>query len=90
MKFKDLKFELKTYDGETVYDGRQAKVMFANGYGASVITGYGAYGNIDAPYELAVLKGDGLCYDTPITDDVLGHLTEEDLDRLLAEIEALE
>ena len=36
---------------------------FDNGYGASVIEWRGGY-------EVAVLKGDDLCYDTPLTSDV--------------------
>lgn len=35
---------------------------FDNGYGASVISGYGAYADKEHPYELAVLFFDG---DTP-------------------------
>jgi hypothetical protein len=31
-----------------------------------------------------------LAYDTPITDDVLGHLSEQEVDELLAQVEALE
>ena len=68
----------------------QTKYRFANGYGASVIRGgMAAYGG----YELAVLKWDGerssLTYETPITSDVEGHLTDETCAALLAAIEAL-
>ncbi len=75
--------------------GFQEVYKFENGYGASVISGgtY-TYGGEDGLKELAVLKfkEDGkysLCYSTEITDDVLGYLTDEDVQRLLKEIEAL-
>jgi hypothetical protein len=66
---------------------------FANGYGASVITD--GYGKDRGLLELAVVKfyhGDKfhLNYETPITDDVLGYLTQEDVDDVLAQIEALD
>ena len=67
----------------------QWKFKFDNGYGASVITGVIAYCNEEHPYELAVLEHDELCYDTPITDDVLGYLTEDDVSDLLDRIEQL-
>lgn len=61
---------------------------FANGYGASVVSD--GYGSRQGLYELAVLDSDGrLTYDTPIADDVLGFLTEEDVEEILAKIEAL-
>lgn len=65
---------------------------FANNYGASVITS--GYGNDLLPYELVVLKfnrrGDWkFCYDTLITDNVVGYLTEEDVLELLDQIEKL-
>lgn len=68
--------------------GSQWKFKFANGYGASVINdGYGAEAG---RYELAVLGQDGhLCHDTPITDDVLGWLTEDEVAAALDAIEAL-
>lgn len=69
--------------------GTQARVEFDNGYGASVISGQGAYGGDEGLYELAVLKSGSLCYDTPITSDVVGHLTPEDVTRLLGEIATL-
>jgi hypothetical protein len=39
---------------------------------------------------LAVLDAeDNLCYSTPVTDDVIGHLSEEDVQSKLREIMAL-
>ncbi len=85
--FDDLKFE--THPNWP--DGVQAKTKFTNGYGASVIKSIHSYGGPSGLYELAVLKGDEdeLCYDTPITDDVMGYLTPERVTELLAQIEAL-
>ncbi len=57
--------------------GHRYKVTYPNGYGASIIKHNGSYGREDDLWELAVLKDGGLCYDTDITDDVLGYLTEE-------------
>ena len=75
--------------------GTQKVYKFENGYGASVIEGgtY-TYGAEEGLQELAVLKfkeaGDySLCYDTEITDDVLGYLTEQDVKDLLERIENL-
>lgn len=63
------------------------RIHFPNGYGASVIdTGYGSR---DGLFELAVLADGKLCYTTPITSDVLGWLTADDVDATLAAIEAL-
>ena len=92
MTFDDLKFEAR----EGRYgdlSGVQALVFFSNGYGASVIKGRGSYGSRDNLYELAVVKTEGdswdLCYDTPITDDVIGFLSEDGITNLLGQIEAL-
>lgn len=73
--------------------GVQAKKFFANGYGASVIQSRYSYGGDEGKYELGVYEGDDashcLTYETPVTDDVLGYLTEDDVTKALAEIEAL-
>ena len=74
--------------------GGQTIHRFDNGYGASVIRGgFYAYGGL----ELAVLKfadesptNYSLCYDTEITDDVLGYLSEDDVVEILEQIENLE
>ena len=69
--------------------GDQRLVFFDNGYGASIVEGYGTYG-----IELAVLKGNkdswSLTYDTPLTDDVIGHNSETGIDDLLVKISELE
>lgn len=76
--------------------GTQVVHRFDNNYGASVINHSFSYGHERGLFELAVLKFDGdgvgdyhLDYDTPITDDVIGHLTEEDVQLYLTRIEAL-
>lgn len=68
--------------------GNQWKFKFANGFGASVIND--GYGRDAGLYELAVLDASGrLTYDTPITDDVLGYLSPDEVGEALAKIEAL-
>lgn len=79
----------KEYKNRGGRDGEQWRFSFNNGYGASVITGGIAYCNEAQPYELAVLKHDELCYDTPITDDVIGYLTSDEVYDLLDRIEQL-
>ncbi len=86
MKIKDLKFEKHSF----FTSGSRAFVLFANGYGASVITGYGSYMTEDAPFEIAVTTHEGaVCYDTPITDDVIGYLTEDAANDILRKISEL-
>ena len=52
--------------------------QFENGYGASVVKHDSSYGGKQGLYEIAVLDSTGdLCYSTPITDDVIGHATED-------------
>lgn len=68
----------------------QTIVRFDSGYGASILRGGAfAYGGL----ELAVLKEDEygmtICYDSPITDDVIGHLTEDEVSLLLEKISKL-
>lgn len=83
--FNDLIFD-KLPDGM----GIQCRIKFPNGYGASIVKGPYTYGGRDGLFELAVLDSDGgIAYDTPITDDVVGYLTEDGITALLAEIELL-
>lgn len=86
---------LVKHDKAYHHDGEQRVYKFPNGYGASVIKGGMAYGSDDAPYELAVIKfrtdrdGFDLCYDTHITDDVIGNQTEAQIVELLYQIKNL-
>jgi len=71
-------------------NGYQLIYKFDNGYGASVVKHDMSYGGKSGLYELAVLDSDGgLCYNTDITEDVIGHLTMGDVDKLLVEISHL-
>lgn len=69
---------------------------FDNGLGASVVRNKYTYGNEAGLYELAVLRFNGegifeneIAYDTPITADVVGWLTESKAQTLLKKIKAL-
>lgn len=78
--------------------GTQRLYRFKNGYGASVICTPMSYGGDQGHYELAVLwlldtegfKNFDLIYDTEVTDDVVGHLPEKAVDKILAKIEKLQ
>jgi hypothetical protein len=82
--FKDLEFK-----NHAMGHGVQALIYFDNGYGASVVRSEHTYGGSDGLYELAVLKNGNITYDTPITDDVIGYLTEEGVTEYLQKIQEL-
>lgn len=78
----------------SINGGSQVIHKFDNDFGASVVQHNFSYGSEDGLSELAVLKFNGdewdLTYDTEITDDVIGYLTEDDVKELLIRIEKLE
>ena len=83
MNFKNLK-------SNPLNGGIQYHFKADNGYGASIIQHDFSYGGNNGLWELAVVGKDGnLCYDTPITNDVLGYLTEEEVNSTLKKIELL-
>ncbi len=90
MKFTDLEFKPHS-NFDT--DGIHAVHFFPNGYGVSVVRFPGSYGYAEGLYEVAVLEGSiddyELCYDTPITDDVMGHRDEIDIENIMEEVAAL-
>lgn len=69
--------------------GEQRLFRFTNGYTASVVRHSFSQGGRAGLWELAVLYNGKLVYDTPITDDVVGRLSESEVDETLARIEAL-
>jgi hypothetical protein len=86
--FNDLQF--KEHPRGAVYGGIISRIIFDNGYGATVVQGPHSYGGADGLYELAVVgKDDEICYDTPITGDVEGYLSEAQVTDLLIKIQQL-
>ena len=86
-QFKDLEFTSLDTD---FLSGKKSRIQFDNGYGASVVSHNFSYGGKQGLYEIAILDNEGdLCYDTPITNDVIGHLTEEDVTEVLIKIQSL-
>lgn len=82
----DLEPELQPISVEERLGGVAAEWRFPNGYGASVINHMGSYGT-----ELAVLYHGSITYDTPIANDVIGHIASPaELIDLLRAIRALE
>jgi hypothetical protein len=87
--FDDLNFVTHPNHGV----GIRATAFFPNGYGVSVIRSPYSYGGPAGLYEAAVLAGDAdncaLTYDTPVTDDVEGHLTPEGVTAFVQKVRAL-
>jgi hypothetical protein len=95
-KKKYLLMKRKIHEGVT----DQEIYRFPNGYGASVIRGkHTTYGGSEGLYELAVVIYDdgpqkewstdidfSICYDTSLTDDVIGYLTRKQVNSYLKEI----
>lgn len=78
----DLLASVVSTKTEVLQGGPHVTILFTNGYGASIIHHEFSYG-----VELAVLDPDGsLTYDTPVTDDVIGHLYP---DKLIATLRAI-
>jgi hypothetical protein len=86
MSFKNL-------PSNQINGGIQYLAFYPNGYGASIVQHEFSYGRNRGLWELAVIKGNeeewDICYSTPITSDVLGHLSESEVDELLTKIEIL-
>lgn len=80
-----------------LFDGVHYMFRFENGYGASIVKHMYSYGHEDDLWELAVTvfphkdaKWSKLCYNTPITDDVLGSKTDDEIREILNEIKELD
>ena len=69
--------------------GIQMQFTYPNKYTASVIRHRGSYGGDMGLWEIAVMYGEKIVYDTPITNDVLGWQTDEDVEKVLQRIREL-
>lgn len=92
-KFNDLLFR-----NHPNGNGFQSVMEFENGYGVSVVCGSSYYcsprknlyaASMYETYEVAVLKDGDLCYDTPITDNVLAYLTTEEVSGVMEQVQNL-
>ena len=76
-------------------EGVQYRFKFENRYGASVVKHGFSYGHEQDLWELAVIRFGAddrdweIEYDTDITDDVEGYLTDEEVRELLGRIKEL-
>jgi len=87
MVFKDLDFT----PTDNFLNGIKSSLHFENGYGVSVVKHKYSYGYGKGLYEMAIMdKDNDIVYDTPITDDVLGYLTEDDVSNYMIKVQRLE
>ncbi len=70
--------------------GEQLIYKFENSpYEVSVVRHKYSYGYEQGLWELAILRDGKLCYGSGITEDVIGHLTEDQVQEYLAKVDAL-
>jgi hypothetical protein len=83
----------KEFTSKEVSGGVQHLAFFPNGYGVSIVKHDYSYGHEHGLWEMAVIKGDEdkwkLTYETPVTDDVLGHLSEDEVNEYVDQVIAL-
>lgn len=88
--FTDLKFEAYSKMSMPNFIGhKQAKLAFENGYEVSVLFGNMFYSNGIDTYEVAILLDGNLCYNTGITDDVIGYITADEVTDIMKKVQAL-
>jgi len=84
--FKDIEFKINPMGSDF---GIVSRTQFDNGYEVSVVKSPHSYGGDKGLYELAIFKDGDICYDTPITDDVIGYLRPEDVTDVMERVEKL-
>ena len=94
--FKDIVFK-----PHSVGEGLHGLLFFPNGYGVSVVRfkmphnerGYGTYTSNEKEWEVAVLVGNendwDITYNTHIAGDVIGYLTEGEVDWIMLQVQEL-
>lgn len=86
--FKDLEFE--QINDAPFMVGKKTRMHFDNGFGVSVVSHSFSYGGKRGLYEIAVLDKNGeLTYDTPVTNDVIGYLSETGVTKVMKEVQEL-
>jgi hypothetical protein len=85
--------DFKKFKSKEINGGVQYLTFFPNGYGVSIVQHDFSYGHDYGLWEMAVLKGDkdkwNITYSTPITDDVLGSLSEDEVNEYVKQVIAL-
>jgi hypothetical protein len=84
--FNDIIFKPNPMGAEF---GIVSRTKLDNGYEVSVVQSPHSYGGDIGLYELAIFKDGEICYDTPITNDVIGYLRPEDVMDVIAKLEKL-
>lgn len=84
--FKDIIFKSNPMGEEF---GIVSRTEFDNGYEVSVVKNKYTYGGDLGLYELAIFKDGEICYDTPITNDVIGYLRPVDVTEVMEKIQKL-
>lgn len=70
-------------------EAKHAVMRFDNGYGISVVKGNMFHSNGIDTYEVGILKEGVLCYDTPITDDVIAYVNADEVSNIMKQIQEL-
>ena len=96
--FKDLEFETHPIllddkssqdTKEMLVNSKHAVMEFENGYGVSVIFGEQFYSNGIDTYEVAIIKDNHVCFDTPLTDNVLAYQNENEVTEIMRKVQEL-
>lgn len=95
--FKNLKFFQ-----HPIGNGLMSRFIFKNGYGISVVrfklpnypttwgNDYGSYTDNENQWEVAIIGKDGdFDYETGITEDTIGYLSEEEVSEVMRKIQEL-
>ena len=86
MKLADFKMIEKNY----MPGGFQSLLSFGEHHQLSVISGEGAYGSKNAPYEIAVfINGEFANLPGIVEDDVKGYLTESEVDTIIKKLHTI-
>lgn len=88
--FKDLEFKdyLVHESIDKKFKGhKQAIQGFENGFGVSVLFGKSFYSDGVETYELAVLFGSNITYNSELSDGVYGYLTKDEVTDFMLKIQ---